>query len=119
MKKYLSVALTNAAEGRDTDYNEWYEKQHVFDVLAIPGVKSAQRFRMSEQSRQQLGFRYMALYEIETSDITEIHKAIAARAGTPAMPRSDAVGTDRMFLDYEVISPRITAEEARQKRPAT
>lgn len=117
MKKYLSIALTNAAEGREADYNDWYEKQHVFDVLAIPGVKSAQRFRMSEQSRQQLGYRYMALYEIETADISDIHRAIAERAGTDAMPRSDAVGPDRMFLDYEVISPRITSEEAKQKRP--
>ncbi|MCZ4314368.1 hypothetical protein O4H66_13230 [Comamonadaceae bacterium G21597-S1] len=117
MKKYLTIAMTNAAEGREADYNDWYENQHVFDVLAIPGVKSAQRFRMSDQSRQQLGYRYMALYEIETADITDIHKAIAQRAGTAAMPRSDAVGTDRMFLDYEVISPRITAEEAEAKRP--
>ena len=47
----------------------------------------------------------------------EDSKAIAERAGTPAMPRSDAVGADRMFLDYEVISPRITAQEAEAKRP--
>ena len=116
MKKYLSIALTNAAEGREADYNEWYEKQHVFDVLAIPGVKSAQRFRVSDQSRQQLGYRYMALYEIETDDIRDIHRAIAERAGTAAMPRSDSVGPERMFLDYEVITPRITAEEAADKR---
>lgn len=85
-------------------------------MLAIPGIQSAQRFRMSDKSRQQLGFRYMAIYEIETDDITTIHQAIAARAGTDAMPRSDAMGADRMFLDYEVISPRITAEEAAARR---
>ena len=33
------------------------------------------------------------------------------------MPRSDAVGTDRMFLDYEVISERMTAEDAAKARP--
>ncbi len=59
----------------------------------------------------------MAIYEIETGDITTIHQAIAACAGTDAMPRSDAVGADRMFLYYEVISPRITAEEAAARRP--
>ena len=117
MKKYISVALTNAADGRETDYNDWYDKQHVFDVLAIPGIQSAQRFQISDQSRQKLGYKYMAVYEIETDDITSIHKAIAERAGTDAMPRSDSVGLDRMFLDYEVISPRITAEEAAAKRP--
>ena len=58
----------------------------------------------------------MAIYEIETDDITTIHQAIAARAGTDAMPRSNAMGADRMFLDYEVISPRITAEEAAARR---
>ena len=116
MKKFISIARTNAAEGREADYNDWYEKQHVFDVLAIPGIMSAQRFRVSDKSRQTLGYRYMALYEIETDDIQDIHRAIAERAGTDAMPRSDAVGADRMFLDYEVISPRITAAEAAEKR---
>ena len=116
MKKFISIALTNPAEGREADYNAWYEEQHVFDVLAIPGIQSAQRFRLSEKSRQQLGYRYMALYEIESDNIENIHQAIAERAGTDAMPRSDAVGTDRLFLDYEVISPRITAEEASVKR---
>jgi hypothetical protein len=116
MKKFLSVALTNAADGREADYNDWYEKQHVFDVLAIPGIQSAQRFRLSDQSRQKLGYRYMALYEIETDNIEDIHREIARRAGTAEMPRSDAVGTDRMFMDYEVISPRITADEAAKQR---
>ena len=116
MKKYLSIALTNAAEGREADYNAWYEKQHVFDVLAIPGIRSAQRMRLSDQSRQKLGYRYMAIYEVETDNIEDIHRAIAERAGTPAMPRSDAVGADRMFLDYEVISERMTAEEAARIR---
>ncbi len=112
MKKFISIALTNSVEGRDADYNNWYEKQHVFDVLAIPGIQSSQRFRIADESRQKLGYQYMAVYEIETDDITTIHRAIAERAGTDAMPRSDAVSTDRMFLDYEVISPRITANEA-------
>lgn len=118
MKKFISIALTNAAEGRDADYNAWYEQQHIQDVLAIPGIQSAQRFRIAEQSRQKLGYRYMAIYEVETDDITSIHRAIAERAGTDAMPRSDAVGTERMFLDYEVITPRISAEEAAEMRLA-
>ncbi len=116
MAKYISIALTNPAEGREADYNDWYEKQHVFDVLAIPGILSAQRLRIADKSRQTLGYKYMALYEVETDDITKIHRAIAERAGTAAMPRSDAVGTDRMFLDYEVISERITSEDAAKAR---
>jgi len=113
--KFISIALTNAAEGREDEYNQWYEQQHVFDVLRVPGIQSAQRFRISDQSRQKLGYRYMAVYEVETDNIENIHRAIAERAGTDAMPRSDAIGADRMFLDYEVVSPRITAEEAAAK----
>lgn len=116
MKKFISIALTNAADGREDDYTAWYENQHMPDVLAIPGIQSAQRFRIAEQSRQKLGYRYMAIYEVETDDITSIHRAIAERAGTEAMPRSDAVGVDRMFLDYEVLTPRMTAAEAAEMR---
>jgi hypothetical protein len=48
-KKYTLVVLTNAVEGKEAEFNEWYSKTHLKDVIAIPGFKSAQRFKISGQ----------------------------------------------------------------------
>lgn len=108
MRSYLSITLTNAAEGRDDEYNEWYIKRHVNDVLAVPGVKSAQRFRLTAGSPGTLPFKYMTVYEIEAVDIKEVYAEIAARAGTELMPRSEAMGSERLTLEYEPITEKVT-----------
>ena len=44
MAKYTFVVLTNAVEGKDDAFDEWYTNTHLGDVLAVPGFVSAQRF---------------------------------------------------------------------------
>ncbi|MGZ9713035.1 hypothetical protein ACXX82_19775 [Glaciimonas sp. GNP009] len=116
MTKFISISLTNAAEGRDDDYNAWCNNQHIGDVLAVPGIKAAQRFRLSDQISAKLGFRYLSLYEMEAEQISDVHAAIAARAGTALMPRTDSSSPDRLFLELEPLSARITAEESAATR---
>ena len=38
MAKYTFVVLTNAVDGKDDTFNEWYTNTHLGDVLAVPGV---------------------------------------------------------------------------------
>ena len=46
MTKHVLIALTNPVEGREQEFNEWYDNQHVPDFLALPGCVSAQRFKL-------------------------------------------------------------------------
>ena len=62
MARYKLVALSNAVEGRDDDYNEWYQSQHMPDVLAVPGFVSAERLQVLGDGP----YKYLAIYEIET-----------------------------------------------------
>ena len=41
MQKHIFIVYTNAVEGRDDEYNAWYDDQHLNDVLKIPGVVAA------------------------------------------------------------------------------
>jgi len=45
MAKYTFVVLTNPTSSKEAEYNEWYNKQHIPDVLNVPGFVAAQRFR--------------------------------------------------------------------------
>ncbi|MEM5275174.1 DUF4286 family protein [Cupriavidus taiwanensis] len=107
MTRFMSVAFTNAVEGKEEEYNTWYTERHVHDVLAIPGIVSAQRFRVIGDRASGFDFSFMTLYEIETEDLESVHKAIAERSGTPLMPRSDSVSTKRLFLDAEPIMKKM------------
>jgi hypothetical protein len=108
MAKYVLVVLTNAVEGREQAFNEWYDGQHVSDVLNVPGIVSAQRFMVSEMQRSPNPHRYMAFYEIETDDLAGVLETVKRRSGTPAMPRSDAMASDAALWIYEPIGSKKT-----------
>jgi hypothetical protein len=48
----------------EADYNAWYQREHVPERLAVPGMRRARRYRAAEGSP-----RYAALYEAATLDV--------------------------------------------------
>ena len=45
MAKYLLISLSNAVEGKEDEFNDWYTNRHMLDLLAVDGFVAAQRFR--------------------------------------------------------------------------
>ena len=37
MGNYTMVVFTSPVEGREDDYNDWYDNQHLGDVIAAAG----------------------------------------------------------------------------------
>ena len=109
MAKYTFVVLTNATTGKDDEFNEWYNGQHIPDVLSVPGFVCAQRFRLADT---QMGdknkpHKYLALYEIETDNLPAVLKEMQSRAGTADMVMSDAI-------DMKTVSAYIFTPAAEQ-----
>ncbi len=94
MARYKLVAFSNAIEGRDEDFEQWYDQQHMPDLLAIPGFVSAERFTCIGDAPH----RYMAIYEIETDDLNALMEEIQKRGGTELMPISDAIDPSTVSL---------------------
>ena len=66
------IVLTNASEGHEAEFNDWYDNVHLDEVLALPGFVSARRFKLSDEqlpedqmapSRQ----RFLAIYDLDTT----------------------------------------------------
>lgn len=66
--KHLCVVLTEPTEGRETEFNDYYENVHLDEVLATTGWESAQRFVLTDQVGQKCPLPYLALYEVEADD---------------------------------------------------
>jgi hypothetical protein len=114
VSKIISLAFTNATNERHDEYNQWYDEQHLIDALVIPGINWGERYQLSDKSRNKSPYRYMAIYGID--DIAKMQKEVSTRANTPRMPRSELMDMDRVFYEYELITPRITHAEALARR---
>ena len=91
MAKYRLLAVTNAVAGQDQELNSWYDSRHVPDVLSVPGVVSAQRFRVPAGLEGPFTWRYLTLYELDTLDVNAVLQELGVRFGTPVMPATDAL----------------------------
>src|SRR6185436_1388297 len=62
----LLLNAMNIAPEREAEFNEWYDKEHIPALGAVPGVLCARRFRGSSGNR-----RYVALYHIADPNVVE------------------------------------------------
>jgi hypothetical protein len=112
MKRAILLALTNPRSDEvDQSFNEWYNNQHLADV--VPGVVAAQRFRVTDVEvvpGAQPSHRYLAVYEVEDeNDVAAVAQRVAD-AQIPMDPSLDVEGMVAFY--YEPISERVTAEDA-------
>lgn len=107
MAKHLLVAFSNAVPGKEAEYNEWYAKRHIPDVLNLIGFVSAQRFEISSAQLPGATFdrKYLVIYEIEADDPTHTIEQLSKSIGTPAMPLTDALAPDILAVTYSALEP--------------
>jgi len=66
--KHLVVVLTEPTEGREEEFNQYYENLHLDEVLATTDWQSAQRFALVDQQGMQCPLPYLAVYEVDAED---------------------------------------------------
>ncbi len=104
MARYVLVVHSNAVEGREDEYNDWYSNRHLDDLRALSGVTSARRLKLANrQMRTQSAFKYLAMYEIEADDVDAVIDELYSRIGTERMPRSEALADDVAAVLWEVM----------------
>lgn len=112
MTKHLFLVFTRPTPGREDEYNDWYDNEHLDDVLRVPGVTAAQRYRVAPMfTTPELVHGYLAIYEIESEDPRAALEAISGAANTDAMHISTALDSEtaQTFL-ASPSSRRVTAK---------
>src|SRR5262249_2875700 len=77
------AVLTDAKPGRLDEFEEWYDQQHLKDVVAVPGVRSAKRYRLISKITEQVErapWCSLAIYEIDADDPVEATRKLSALA---------------------------------------
>jgi hypothetical protein len=70
----LLLNALNIAPELEAEFNEWYDKEHIPALAAVPGVLCARRFRGSSGNR-----KYVALYHLAEPAVVESAEWKAAR----------------------------------------
>ena len=70
----LLLNAMNIAPEFEAEFNEWYDKEHIPALSAVPGVLCAHRFRGTSGNR-----KYVALYYLATPEVQESAEWNAAR----------------------------------------
>ena len=75
MARWMLVVEANCTDpSGEKEFNEWYDKVHLPDVLELPGILSASRYEKANLHEGQC--KFLALYEVETEDMKKVWATI-------------------------------------------
>lgn len=97
MPGYKLVIMSNPVEGREDEYNDWYQNIHLGQLVALPGFKSARRYRRAGTLGEGQTHPYMAIYEIETDDIDSVLDGLRAAAESKQLTMSDTLDLANIY----------------------
>jgi hypothetical protein len=110
MTSYKFVVMTDPVEGREDEYNRWYNEVHLQDVVSVPGFVSAQRFKMIIPVQGSFANRYLSIYELECADPTVVLQDLLKAAESGGMFISEALDTDGANAAiFEICSANVMA----------
>lgn len=92
MAGYFYLVFTRPKPGQDEAFNNWYSKRHIYDLVAIPGITAARRYRLLDPASNATTPDYLAVYEFHDLDLAI--GGIAERRGTDRMPSTEAIDRD-------------------------
>jgi hypothetical protein len=94
--EYTLIVNTSPAEGREDEYNDWYDNVHLPEFLALPGVISGRRFKVVPAKDGKPV--YSAIYEL-TEDPDKVLGQMSEGINNGTVHMSDAL---------DVASTRVT-----------
>ena len=100
----LYLVFSNPVEGKDREFNEWYDSVHLREVLATPGMVSAQRYKVREAEINRAAgvpstYRYLLVYEME-GDVDATMSKLQEAASSGLLRMSDALDLSSVSMSF-------------------
>jgi hypothetical protein len=119
IQDYIQLVFADPASGLDSEFNDWYDKHHVPDVLSVPGFVSGQRLTLAEVQlvSEQTPQQYLTMFDIRSSDLRRTLAEFVSRA--PAMGNSPAFDGSKVFgYTYKALAATLDGDAIRAQRAA-
>jgi hypothetical protein len=101
----LYLVFSNPVKGKEREFNEWYDNVHMSDVLATPGMLTAQRFDLCDAEITRAEgvpaptHRYLTVYEME-GDVDAIMAKIREAVASGATVVSDSLDLGTVAMSF-------------------
>ncbi|MEL0111238.1 MAG: hypothetical protein VW835_05855 [Rickettsiales bacterium] len=105
MAKHVVVVLSEPVEGREAEFDEWYENTHIREVLATTGWTSGQRFELTAEKGAKCPLKYLAFYEAEAVRGAAVVATLAAPRA-PRQKRDSFDGTGAALWVFSETGPK-------------
>ena len=113
---YYQVVFTAMVEGKEQEFNRFYDDHHAPELAAIPGFTSAQRMILARPTTASIpATKYLALFKVETSDLAAVKK-VAMGPGFTTSPAFDTQAT--RGYTFRAIGPMVEGDTVRAARSA-
>jgi hypothetical protein len=106
MAKPMLLAMSKFVDGEEEQFNEWFA-EHAQEVLDVPGVVAAKRYRLSSTQREDLATpqaQYLIMFEIEGDPADVLAEMGARRARGDWVPRQSIDMSANLAALYEPVS---------------
>jgi hypothetical protein len=109
MARYIMTVRSNPVAGREAEYNEWYDRHHVPDLLMTPTLIAAQRYRLAPVRMPVYpGYvkprhSYMVVYEIDTESLEKTRDLLWSAENVARIRPSAAF--DSSSVDCQFFAP--------------
>jgi hypothetical protein len=103
MAKHILLALTNPVDGRDAEYNDWYDSVAYPTYKSLPGLVPLGRFKAADVPHMfpfemDNQFQYLSMYYFEADDaVAFMEKIKATFADRPEYVFSSDIDQSRFF----------------------
>ena len=102
----LYLVRMDVAHDHEVTFNEVYDKEHVSNLRAVPGVRRASRYRQSSPTEP----RYLAAYELDGPGVLDsaAWKAAGELGRWPTVVRPHTMNRHRVLYEWAGGNPALT-----------
>ena len=103
--KFIQVVFSKPVEGKDAEFNEWYDNVHIPELLTVPGMLSATRYALHEAAIYHVAgaaapeHSYMCVYEME-GDVDAIMGKIQQSVANGQVHMSESLDLPNSRLSF-------------------
>ena len=114
MAKFIMTVRSNPVPGREAEYNEWYDRFHVPELVMTPTFVAGQRYRLADvkpfdyPGYQKPEYSYMVVYEIETDNLQKTKEILWSPENIGRIQKSTAFDSSKVDCQlYTPVGPRV------------
>ena len=90
MRKFKLVALTTPVAGKEKEFHAWYQEKHLPELVSFPGMKGAQRYKLTQKLMGSDNNPWLAIYDLETDDPMAFLGAVGAASAAGKLTQTTA-----------------------------